>query len=310
MGLTLPVSAHTIIDEQQIAQLIICHSGLYTYLYKLSPFTERRFFTLIEKEPVMPKFSANLTMMFTEVDFLDRFARAAAHDFTAVEYMFPYQWSAEQLQDLLRQHSLEQVLFNLPVDDWASGGRGIACIPGRQQEFQENVGRALDYAKVLGCPRLNCLAGIPPEGVDPDQVRGALVENLRFAAAELAKENVALLVEALNSRDVPGFHLVGSQPAIDLMAATGHDNIKFQYDIYHMQRMEGELINTLTRLMDKIGHIQLADNPGRHEPGTGEINFTNVFKSIDEAGYEGWIGCEYIPATTTEEGLGWLERYR
>ncbi len=258
----------------------------------------------------MTKFCANLTMTFTEFDFLDRFGKAAQHGFDAVEYMFPYDWAADQLQEYLQRHNLKQILFNLPVDEWASGVRGIACIPGREQEFQENVGRAISYAKVLECSMLNVLVGLTPADENPDKVQKTLVDNLLFAADELGKENITLLVESLNSRDVPGFHLVGSQPAIDLIDATGHYNIKFQYDIYHMQRMEGELINTLTRLMDKIGHIQLADNPGRHEPGTGEINFTNVFKAIEEAGYEGWIGCEYIPATETEAGLGWLEQYR
>lgn len=258
----------------------------------------------------MPKFSANLTMMFTEVDFLDRFAKAASNDFTAVEYMFPYDWAAQQLKEKLQQHNLEQVLFNLPVDGWATGERGIACIPGREQEFQENVGRALSYATVLDCPRLNCLAGLTPEGVDPDQVRAALVENLRFAADEFAKENITLLVEALNSRDVPGFHLVGSRESVDLIKEVDRPNLRFQYDIYHMQRMEGELINTITELGEIIGHIQLADNPGRHEPGTGEINYVNLFKAIDASGYRGWIGCEYIPEAGTEEGLGWLSGYR
>jgi hydroxypyruvate isomerase len=258
----------------------------------------------------MPKFSANLTMMFTEVDFVERFAKAAANDFTAVEYMFPYEWQAEQLKDLLQQHNLEQVLFNLPVDAWASGGRGIACAPGRQQEFQENVGRALDYARVLECPRLNCLAGIPPEGDDQDRVRATLVENLRFAADALAEENVTLLVEALNSYDVAGFYLVGSKEAVDLIREVDRPNLKFQYDIYHMQRMEGELINTITSLGAVIDHIQLADTPGRHEPGTGEINFDNLFKAIDASGYSGWIGCEYIPVAATEEGLGWIACYR
>ena len=258
----------------------------------------------------MTKFSANLTMMFTEVDFLERFEKAAKNGFDAVEYMFPYDWPAEQLQECLQRHTLQQILFNLPVDEWGSGGRGIACIPGREQEFQENVGRAVDYATVLGCSRLNVLAGLTPDGEDPDQVRKTLVDNLRYAADELAKKNINLLVEALNSRDVPGFHLVGSRESVELMDEVNRPNLKFQYDIYHMQRMEGELINTVTGLIDRIGHIQLADNPGRHEPGTGEINFTNLFKAIDRAGYEGWIGCEYIPATETEAGLGWLAQYR
>ncbi len=249
-------------------------------------------------------------MLFTEVDFFERFEKAANNGFTAVEYLFPYAWPAEQLQELLQKNNLQQVLFNLPVDAWADGVRGIACIPGREQEFQENVGRAVDYARVLQCPRLNVLVGLTPAGVDPEKVQATLVNNLRFAADELAKENITLLVEALNSRDMPGFHLVGSKESMDLIDAAGHTNIKFQYDIYHMQRMEGELINTITGLVDRIGHIQLADNPGRHEPGSGEINFTNLFKAIDQAGYDGWIGCEYIPAAGTEAGLGWLSQYR
>lgn len=258
----------------------------------------------------MPKFSANLTMMYGEVDFLERFEKAATNRFEAVEYMFPYDWPAEQLLEQLQGNNLKQVLFNLPVNEWAAGVRGIACLPGREQEFQENVERAVAYAKVLQCPLLNCLVGLTPADVDPGKVQETLVSNLRFAADALAKENIILLVEALNSRDIPGFHLVGSQETLDLIDAVGHENVKFQYDIYHMQRMEGELINTVTGIMDRIGHIQLADNPGRHEPGSGEINFGNVFKAIDGAGYDGWIGCEYIPAGDTEAGLGWLSDYR
>jgi hydroxypyruvate isomerase len=258
----------------------------------------------------MTKFSANLTMMFTEVDFLERFEKASANGFDAVEYMFPYDWPAEQLQECLQRHNQQQILFNLPVDEWAAGGRGIACIPGKEQQFQENVGRAISYAKVLDCSMLNVLVGLTPDGENRDKVRKTLVDNLRFAADELAKEGVTLLVEALNYRDVPGFHLVGSKDSVELIEEVDRPNLKFQYDIYHMQRMEGELINTVTRLMGKIGHIQLADNPGRHEPGTGEINFTNLFEAIDRAGYQGWIGCEYIPAAETEAGLGWLAQYR
>lgn len=258
----------------------------------------------------MVKFSANLSMLFTEVDFLDRFAKAAANGFSAIEYMFPYEWEADQLQELQQKFGLQQVLFNLPVDEWASGGRGIACTPGRESEFQENVARAIPYAKKLQCPLVNCLVGLTPEGVGSDKVRQTVVDNLRFAATELEKENITFLVEALNSRNVPGFYLVGSRESVELIEEVGSSNLKFQYDIFHMQRMEGELIGTITELQDVIGHIQLADNPGRHEPGTGEINFDNLFKAIDGIGYDGWIGCEYIPATTTEEGLGWLSRYR
>ncbi len=258
----------------------------------------------------MAKFSANLSMLFTEVDFLARFEKAAASGFTAVEYMFPYDWSAEQLQELHQKYGLQQVLFNLPVDEWGSGGRGIACLPGRSGEFQENVGRAIPYAKMFQCPRINCLVGLTPEGEDHDSIQETLVANLRFAADELARENLTLLLEALNSRDVPGFHLVGSRETVELIEAVGRPNVKFQYDIYHMQRMEGDLINTITALKEVIDHIQLADNPGRHEPGSGEINFNNLFAAIDALGYDGWIGCEYIPAAGTEAGLDWLSSYR
>lgn len=257
----------------------------------------------------MPKFNANLTMLFTEVDFLERFKKAADQGFEGVEYLFPYDWPAEQLAALLEQHGLKQVLHNLPAGDWGAGERGIACLPGRQQEFQDGVGRAIGYAKTLDCPALNCLVGLTPTSASAEEVQQTLSDNLRFAADELAKEGLQLLVEPLNDKDIPGFHLVTSKATIALLDELAHPNIKLQYDIYHMQRMEGELINTISQLADRIGHIQLADNPGRHEPGTGEINWKNLFKAIDETGYQGWIGCEYIPAAGTEAGLGWLATY-
>ena len=257
----------------------------------------------------MPKFNANLTMMFTEVDFYDRFERAAKAGFTAVEYLFPYEWPAAELLEKLEENKLSQVLHNLPGGDWAGGERGIACLPGREGEFQDGVGLAIEYARTLKCPRVNCLAGLTPAGASAEAIKQTLVKNLRFAADALARENITLLVEPINFLDMPGFHLVNSRQTMALLEEIGHDNILLQYDIYHMQRMEGDLINTITKLLDKIGHMQLADNPGRHEPGTGEINFANLFKAIDELGYQGWIGCEYIPAAGTEAGLGWLKRY-
>lgn len=257
----------------------------------------------------MPKFNANLTMLFTEFDFYDRFDRAAKAGFSGVEYLFPYEWPAAELAEKLQENNLEQVLHNFPAGDWAGGERGIACLPGREGEFQDGVGRAIEYAKALGCPRLNCLAGLTPDNVPADTVKEVLINNLRFAAETLAKEDITLLVEPINCVDIPGFHLFTSSATMALLDEVGHDNILLQYDIYHMQRMEGDLINTITRLIDRIGHMQLADNPGRHEPGTGEINFVNLFKAIDDIGYQGWIGCEYIPAGDTEAGLGWLKRY-
>ncbi len=258
----------------------------------------------------MPKFSANLTIQFNEVEFLDRFARARQAGFMAVEYMFPYEWPKAQLAELLVSNGLSQVLHNLPAGDWAAGERGIACLPGRETEFQDGVGTAIEYAKALNCPTINCLVGLTPHGEDADKVHRTLVDNLKHAAQALADEGIRFLVEALNDRDIPGFHLVHTQDVLDLMDAVGHPNIKLQYDIYHMQRMEGELTATITKNLDRIGHIQLADNPGRHEPGTGEINYANLLRAIDDAGYTGWIGCEYIPAGTTEEGLGWMDEYQ
>lgn len=257
----------------------------------------------------MPKFNANLTMLFTEVPFFERFALAAQNGFDAVEYLFPYEWPARQLAESLEKHNLKQVLHNLPAGDWAGGERGIACLPGREGEFQDGVGKGVEYATALNCPALNCLVGLTPEGVPADLVEKTLVDNLRFAADALAKAGRKLLVEALNSKDIPGFHLVGSQATMQLIEKVDRPNVLFQYDIYHMQRMEGDLINTINALVGSIGHIQLADNPGRHEPGSGEIHFGNLFKAIDNSGYQGWIGCEYIPAGDTAAGLGWLKNY-
>ncbi len=257
----------------------------------------------------MLKFSANLTMMFNEVDFPDRFERAASAGFKGVEYMFPYGWSKDQLVNELGKHQLEQVLHNLPAGNWQSGERGIACLPGREGEFQEGVGTAIEYAKVLKCSRLNCLVGKIPLGIASDKVRQTLVSNLRFAAMAMEKEKIRLLIEPLNNQDIPEFYLAHTQDTLQLFKEIGHPNLWLQYDIYHMQVMEGNLTKTIRNHLPQIAHIQIADNPGRHEPGTGEINFTNLFRFIDEAGYAGWIGCEYIPAGKTEDGLQWIKPY-
>ena len=257
----------------------------------------------------MPKFSANLTMMFNEVDFLERFLKAAKAGFKAVEYMFPYDWQKDQLIDALNQNGLKQVLHNLPAGDWAGGDRGIACLPDRKTEFEEGVGLAIEYAKALKCSNLNCLVGLTPQGNSQAKVHETVIDNLRFAAAALEKEGIRLLVEALNNEAVPGFHLVRTQEVLQLLDDADHPNIWLQYDVYHMQIMEGNLIQTISKNISRVGHIQIADNPGRHEPGTGEINFTNLFKAIDRTGYSGWIGCEYVPAGKTEDGLGWIKSY-
>jgi hydroxypyruvate isomerase len=258
----------------------------------------------------MPRFAANLTMLWNEVDFLDRFGAAAGAGFRGVEYLFPYAHPKEALAERLERHGLVQVLHNLPAGDWARGERGIACHAGRVGEFQDGVGRAIEYAAALGCRQVNCLAGIAPPGVPPESLRRTLVENLRFAAAKLGEAGVRLLVEAINTRDIPGFYLCRTAQAVEILEEVGSPNLGLQYDAYHMQVMEGDLAATIERNLARIGHVQIADNPGRHEPGTGEINYAFLLGFLDRIGYQGWVGCEYKPRATTEAGLSWLAPWR
>ncbi len=253
----------------------------------------------------MPKFAANLTMLFGELPFLDRFAAAKAAGFDGVEYLFPYDFEKAVLRERLQQYGLVQVLHNLPAGDWAAGERGIAIFPDRVDEFRDGVYRAIDYATALDCHQVNCLVGVAPAGADPVELNEVLVKNLRFAATTFARENIRLLIEPINTIDIPGFFLRRTEQAVQIIADVGSDNLFIQYDIYHMQVMEGDIARTLQRHMARIAHVQLADNPGRHEPGTGEINYPFLFRYLDETGYCGWIGCEYKPKTTTIEGLGW-----
>ena len=258
----------------------------------------------------MPRFAANLTMLFTEVPFLDRFERAAKAGFKAVEFLFPYPFAAADIRSRIDANGLQIVLHNLPAGDWDAGERGIACLPDRVAEFRDGVPKAIEYAKALGVPQLNCLVGKTPAGAAPDAVRRTLVENLRFAAGELKKAGLRLVAEPINTFDIPGFYLNRTPQALELFDEVGSDNLFLQYDIYHMQRMEGELAATMSRHLERIGHIQLADNPGRNEPGTGEIDYKFLFAHLDRIGYKGWIGCEYKPLTTTEAGLGWFAKAR
>ena len=257
----------------------------------------------------MTKLAANLSMMFTEVDFLDRFDAAAGAGFKGVEYLFPYDFPKDAIKERLERNGLTQALFNLPAGDWAGGERGIAVLPDRVGEFQDGVGRALEYAETLDCKLINCLAGLAPEGVADDRLRRTFVDNLKFAAPRLADAGITLIVEAINTRDIPGFWLNYTAQSRSILEEVGAPNMGFQYDIYHMQVMEGNLAETIERNLDIIRHFQLADNPGRHEPGTGEINYDFVLPLIDMLGYDGWVGCEYNPAGKTEDGLGWAARY-
>ncbi|UTV29678.1 hydroxypyruvate isomerase [Photobacterium atrarenae] len=258
----------------------------------------------------MPKFAANLSMLFTEHDFLDRFEAAAKAGFDGVEYLFPYDYPAEEIKSRLADNQLQQVLFNLPAGDWAAGDRGIAVDPARVEAFRDGVPKAIEYAKALGCTQVNCLAGIVPDGVSEQQAHATLVDNLRFAAQALEAEGIRLVIEAINTRDIPGFFLNTTAQGKAIIAEVGSANLSLQYDIYHMQIMEGDLAVTLQENLGQIAHVQLADNPGRHEPGTGEINYPFVLSHLDLLGYTGWVGCEYKPKTTTLEGLNWLNQYR
>jgi len=253
----------------------------------------------------MPQFAANLTMLFTEVPFLERFERAASAGFAAVEFLFPYAWRADEIKAQLDAHGLRLVLHNLPAGDWDAGDRGLACDPERVDEFRAGVHKAIAYAQALGVPQLNCLTGKAPAGTPDALLRQTLVTNLRFAATELKAAGLRLLMEPINSYDIPGFYVNRTAQALEILDQVGADNAFVQYDIYHAQRMEGELAATLEKHLARIGHVQLADNPGRNEPGSGEINYAFLFKHLDRIGYSGWVGCEYKPAAGTEAGLGW-----
>jgi len=255
----------------------------------------------------MPRFAANLTMLFNEVPFLDRFEAAANAGFTAVEFMFPYAFSAQDIRQRLDDNGLQLVLHNLPAGDWDAGDRGMACNPHRVDEFRGSVARGIAYAQTLGVHQLNCLAGIAPTGVSAAQLHDTFVSNVAYAAEQFKAAGLRLLIEPINFYDIPGFYLNRTEQAITVLDAAAADNAFVQYDIYHAQRMEGELAATVAKHLHRIGHMQLADNPGRHEPGTGEINYAYLFEHLDRIGYAGWIGCEYRPSASTTAGLAWIK---
>jgi hydroxypyruvate isomerase len=254
----------------------------------------------------MPKLAANLSTLFIERDFLDRFAAARAAGFRYVEYQFPYAYPAPAIARRAQEAGVQVVLQNIPSGDMAKGERGIAALPGREREFRQSVERAIEYAKAVSCPRLNCLAGLAPQ--DAEHL-ATFVANVRYAARRLGEVGIQLVIEAINTRTVPGFFLTHSAQAIDVLNAAGEANAFLQYDMFHMQIMEGDLARTVERLLGRIGHIQIADVPERHEPGTGEINFAFLLAHLDAIGYSGWVGCEYNPRGDTLEGLKWAKPY-
>lgn len=252
------------------------------------------------------KFAANLSLLFTERPLLERFAAARAAGFDAVEIQFPYSLTLEQLRHELDTHELNLVLINIPAGDWQAGERGLACLPGREAEFAAGLDQAIDWACRLKVGKLNCLAGVMPQDFTEEQVAKTLAGNLKLAAERCRQAGLELMLEAINTRDIPGFYLHHSEQVLTLIRQLELPVTALQYDVYHMQIMEGNLISTLQQNADKIRHIQIADVPGRHEPGTGEINFTNLFKALELQGYPGYISLEYIPQGETEAGLGWL----
>ena len=254
----------------------------------------------------MLRFAANLTLLFTEQPFIDRFTTASRAGFRAVEFLFPYDFPADELANRLVEESLHQVLFNLPPGNWDAGERGIAALPGRQSEFIESVEKALEYARALKCPTLHVMAGIPTGGTSQDEALEVYIENLRLACDVASYQDITIVIEPLNTRDVPGYLFSRSDQACQIIDKVRRDNIGLQLDLYHCQIMEGDLETRIRDLANVVKHIQIAGVPARNEPDTGEVNYPHLFKIIDDIGYDGWVGCEYNPRGSTTQGLGWF----
>jgi len=254
----------------------------------------------------MPRFAANLSMMYAEVPFLDRFAACARDGFEAVEFLFPYEHPAAALRERLEANGLRQVLFNTFPGDFAGGERGLACLPGRERDFLAGVDQAIGYATALGCPRVHAMAGLVPAGTDRTALRTVYIANLKDAARRCADAGLDLLIEPINPRDIPGFFLNTQAEAHRIVAEVGAPNLKVQMDLYHCQIVEGDLAMRIRQHLPGVGHIQIAGVPERHEPDIGEINYPYLFALLDSLGYDGWIGCEYRPKAGTSAGLGWL----
>jgi hydroxypyruvate isomerase len=257
----------------------------------------------------MPRLAANVSMLFTEVGFLERFAAARRAGFRAVEYQYPYEFKAEEVARAAREAGVQVVLHNMPRGDAQRGEHGNACLPGREPAFRDNLERGIEYARAASCPRLHCLAGVVPAHADRRELHATYVANLKHAAARLKREAMSLLIEPLSERTVKSYFLGGSAQAIGVLDELGADNAFLQYDFFHMQMLEGDLAGKAERLLARIGHMQVADVPGRHEPGSGEINFDFLLRHVDAIGYAGWIGCEYNPRGDTVEGLKWARAY-
>ncbi|ONG54788.1 hydroxypyruvate isomerase [Pseudoroseomonas deserti] len=257
----------------------------------------------------MPRFAANLSMMFNEVSFLDRFAAASAAGFKAVEFLFPYDHPPEVVAEKLNSAGLTQALFNMPPGDWAAGERGMAAIPGREQEFRDNVATAITYARALGCKTLHAMSGITT-GMDRAACEATFVANFQYAADQLAPHGITLLVEPINSRNMPGYFIAHQLEAVALVERVNRPNVAVQLDLYHAQIMDGDLTKLIEKMAGKFAHVQIASVPARHEPDEGELNYPHLYDVLDKAGYQGWIGCEYNPRGETVAGLSWFAPYK
>jgi hydroxypyruvate isomerase len=253
----------------------------------------------------MPRLCANISLLFNEVSLPERFAAAAAAGFEAVEIQFPYEFEGIALSRAAHAAGVEVVLINLPAGDWSKGERGIACLPGRETEFRDGVDAGIRYARALGCRRINCLSGIAPSDGSAGAMRETFISNLRYAADRLSREGIELMIEPQNTRTFPGVYLRGTAQALAVMDEVNTANLKLQYDVFHMQIMEGDVSTTIASNIGRIGHVQVADVPGRHEPGSGELNIPYILRRLDELRYAGWVGAEYVPAAATAAGLAW-----
>ncbi|GGK03631.1 2-oxo-tetronate isomerase [Pseudomonas matsuisoli] len=258
----------------------------------------------------MPRFAANLSLMFADAPFLDRFDRAARAGFKGVEYLFPYGESAADLAQRLEQHDLIQVLFNLPPGNFGAGERGLAALPGRESEFREGLERALEYAQVLRCANLHAMAGIVADEGSKPAMRDCYLRNLQYAARRMAPLGMTLLIEPINTRSMPGYFLNHQAQAHDIVAELAEPNLRVQLDFFHAQIMDGNLAAGFRRYQSSVGHVQIAGVPDRHEPDEGEVDYAYLFRMLDESGYDGWVGCEYVPRGRTEDGLGWYEPWK
>ncbi len=257
----------------------------------------------------MAKFAANLTLLFTEVPFMERFEKAHRAGFKAVEYLFPYAYEPQELADKMQQFGLEQALFNMPPGNWDAGEKGFAAIPGREDEFKASVETALMYANKLNCKKVHAMSGIVDERFTRDQHVETFIANIRYAADKFVEHGIELMLEPLNSRDVPNYFIAHQRDAVELIKQVDRPNVKLQLDLYHAQIMDGDLSTLICEVAAYTGHIQIASVPERHEPSEGELNYPHLFNVLDDSGYQGWIGCEYNPRNTTEKGLDWVKPY-